>query len=194
MSNAGDGVSAATTLRYYRSTDATISSSDTQVGTDAVGTLAVSGTSVESISLTAPSTAGTYYYGACVDTVAGESSTTNNCSGSVQVTVSEPTPQTSPDLTVTLSITGPSGGIFHVGSSFKFGATVTNLGDAASPATALRFYQSKDAPIRTSDTEVRTVTMEGLASSGSTSKSVDLTAPSYPRDVLLQRVRGRGSG
>ena len=31
--------------------------------------------------------AGTYYYGACVDAVADESDTTNNCSPSVQVTV-----------------------------------------------------------------------------------------------------------
>ena len=31
--------------------------------------------------------AGTYYDGACVDAVAGESDTTNNCSGSVQVVV-----------------------------------------------------------------------------------------------------------
>ena len=30
--------------------------------------------------MTAPSTAGTYYYGACVDAVAGESDTTDNCS------------------------------------------------------------------------------------------------------------------
>ena len=37
----------------------------------------------------APSTPGTYYYGACVDAVTGESDTTNNCSGSVSVTVVE---------------------------------------------------------------------------------------------------------
>ncbi|MCY4486612.1 MAG: hypothetical protein OXF11_05780, partial [Deltaproteobacteria bacterium] len=69
VSNGGAGRSAATTLRYYRSSDATISASDTAVGTDAVGALAASGASVESISLTAPSSVGTYYYGACVDTV-----------------------------------------------------------------------------------------------------------------------------
>ena len=45
VSNAGDGASAATTLRYYQSTDATISSADTEVGTDAVGELAAGGTS-----------------------------------------------------------------------------------------------------------------------------------------------------
>ena len=36
VGNFGDGESVATTLRYYQSTDATISSADTQVGTDAV--------------------------------------------------------------------------------------------------------------------------------------------------------------
>ena len=88
--NAGDGESAATTLRYYRSTDATITTSDTAQGTDAVGVIAagafITGLGID---LSAPSTPGTYYYGACVDAVAGESDTTNNCSGSIAVEVSE---------------------------------------------------------------------------------------------------------
>ena len=86
--NRGTGQAAATTLRYYRSTDATITTGDTEVGTDAVSALAASSTSNQSISLTAPSTAGTYYYGACVETVSGESGTGNNCSTAVRVTVS----------------------------------------------------------------------------------------------------------
>ena len=86
--NRGSDRSAVTTLRYYRSSDMTISMSDTGVGTDAVGGLSASGTNAESIVLTAPSSAGTYYYGACVDTVSGESDTTNNCSDAVRVTVS----------------------------------------------------------------------------------------------------------
>ena len=89
--NEGDGPSAATTLRYYRSPDTTISMGDTQAGTDAVSGLSVSGASDESISLTAPSTAGTYYYGACVDPVSGESDTGNNCSSAVTVTVASST-------------------------------------------------------------------------------------------------------
>ena len=95
--NQGDGSSAATTLRYYRSADSTISSSDTAVGTDPVGGLAASGTSAESTSVTAPSTAGTYYYGACVDSVSGESNTGNNCSSGVAVAVGTPP---APDLVV----------------------------------------------------------------------------------------------
>ena len=51
------------------------------------GGLAAGATNSESINLNAPSTPGAYYYGACVDAVAGESDTTKNCSASVGVTV-----------------------------------------------------------------------------------------------------------
>ena len=86
--NRGDGASAATTLRYYRSADATISTGDAAVGTDAVAGLAAGVSTSESIGLTAPGAAGTYYYGACADAVTGESDSSNNCSGAVRVTVS----------------------------------------------------------------------------------------------------------
>ena len=89
--NQGNGRSASTTLRYYRSLDATISTGDTEVGADTVSDLSASGATDESISLTAPSTAETYYYGACVDPVSGESDTRNNCSRAVTVTVASPT-------------------------------------------------------------------------------------------------------
>ena len=86
--NQGDGPSAATMLRYYRSDDATITSGDEEVGTDAIGVLNPGATSGVLISLTAPVSAGTYYYGACVESVSGESDTDNNCSRAVTVTVS----------------------------------------------------------------------------------------------------------
>ena len=85
--NVGDGASPATTLRYYRSTDATITSGDTSVGTDALSALPPSGLTEASIRLTAPSSDGTYYYGACVDAVSGESRTNNNCSRGRRVIV-----------------------------------------------------------------------------------------------------------
>ena len=83
--NVGDREAAATTLRYYRSNNTTISRSDTLVGTDAVSALSASEASAESIRLTAPSSAVTYYYGACVDPVSGESRIGNNCSQSVRL-------------------------------------------------------------------------------------------------------------
>ena len=193
--NDGDGDATATTLRYYRSTDATISASDTEVGTDAAEALAASGTSAESIDVTAPATAGAYYYGACVDEVTDESDATNNCSSAVSVTVV--VQETQPDLTVTLSITPPSGGIFHVGSSFRFGATVRNAGDGASTATTLRYYQSKDAPIRTPDTEIGTDAVGALAAPGVSAESISLTAPStagtYYYNACVDAVAGESN-
>ena len=90
VTNTGAGPAAATTLRYYRSTDTTITTSDRAEGTDGVATLADSGTSAESISLNAQITPGRYYYGACVDAVPGEINSANNCSAAVTVTVTVP--------------------------------------------------------------------------------------------------------
>ena len=178
VSNNGDGGSAATTLRYYRSTNATISGTDTQVGTDAVGTLAASGTSDESIDLTAPSSPGTYYYGACVNSVTGESDTSNNCSSSVQVDVTEPPPPSTPDLVVgSPSVDDDSP---ETGGSFTLSATVSNDGDGGSAATTLRYYRSADATISGTDTEVGTDAVGSLAASGTSDESIGLTAPSSP--------------
>ena len=174
-SNAGGGESAATTLRYYQSTDATITTSDTEVGTDAVAGLAASGSDSQSVELVAPSAPGTYHYGACVDAVAGESDTTNNCSTAVQVTVPSPD---HPDLVVvspSVSDSNPA-----AGASFTLSATASNAGGGESAATTLRYYQSTDATITTSDTEVGTDAVAGLAASGSDSQSVELVAPSAP--------------
>ena len=174
VENEGAGAAAATTLRYYRSTDATITTSDTEVGTDSVAGLAAAGTSDQSVDLTAPSNPGTYYYGACVDAVTDESDTTNNCSTSVTVTV----PQPKPDLVVGTPSVDDDGPAAE--AAFTLSATVANAGGAAAAATTLRYYRSTDATIATSDTEVGTDSVAGLAAAGTSDQSVDLTAPSSP--------------
>ena len=65
--NQGDEQAAATMLHYYRSNNSTITSSDTEVGTDEIDALDASATSAASIELIAP-TGGApgVYYGACV--------------------------------------------------------------------------------------------------------------------------------
>ena len=152
--------SGSTTLRYYRSTDATVSTSDTQVGTDPVTTLSASRTSAESISLRAPSIAGTYYYGACVESVSDESDTGNNCSSAVTVTVGA---ALAPDLVVdapTVSNSSPT-----AGASFRLNATVRNQGAARSGSTTLRYYRSTDATVSSSDTQVGTDPVSSLSAS-----------------------------
>ena len=171
--NSDIGGSSATTVRFYRSTDATITTSDTELGTASVGALAANGSSYLPIDLTAPSTAGTYYYGACVDTVPGESDTTNNCSRALTVTLDA---TAAPDLIVYRPY--HSAGNLLVGASFTLNATVKNQGSAASGSTTLRYYRSTDDTITTSDTALGTDSVSSIASGGTSAQSIDLTAPS----------------
>ena len=173
--NQGSGRSDSTTLRYYQSTDQTISTADTAVGTDSVFRLNASASGDESISLTAPSTPGTYYYGACVDAVSGESDTANNCSAAVTVTVGA---APAPDLVVdppTVSESAPT-----AGASFTLNATVRNQGNGSSAFTTLRYYRSTDSTITADDTAVGTDSVGGLSAAGSSAESISLTAPSEP--------------
>ena len=177
--NAGEGASAATTLRYYRTPDATITTSDTAVGTDEVAALAASGSSSESVDVTAPATAGTYYYGACADPVTGESDITNNCSSSVPVTVSEP------DLVVAAPTASDS--VPAPGATFTLSVSVESAGDGAAATTTLSIYRSTDATITTSDTLVGTVVAE-LATSETSSQSTRLAAATSPGTYYVGEV------
>ena len=170
--NGGNGDAPATTLRYYRSTDAAITTSDTQVGTDAVAALGASGSASQSVDLTAPSTPGTYYYGACVDAVSGESATANNCSAAVTVATLQP------DLVVGTPAVSESNP--EAGAQFTLSVTVENDGEGQSDATTLRYYSSADSAITASDTPLDTDAVAALAAAGSSKQSVDLTAPATP--------------
>ena len=169
--NRGTSASTATTLRFYRSDDRTISASDTEVGTVAVSALSSAGTSSEIKTFTAPLTAGTYYYGACVDSVSGESDTENNCSRDVRVTVKERVPDLMVESPSVSDTTPASGG------SFVLSATVRNQGTSASTATTLRFYRSDDRTISASDSEVGTVAVSALSIAATSSGEITLAAP-----------------
>ena len=116
--NRGSEQAAATTLRYYRSDDATIDSTDTPVGTAAVNSLVSLADRAYSIDLTAPESTGTYYYGACVESVSGESNTDNNCSSAVTVTVRQ---ASEPDS----GGEGNAGGACFVGQELSPGQSCT---------------------------------------------------------------------
>ena len=173
--NQGSGTSDSTTLRYYQSGDSTITTGDTEVGTDSVSRLDASESGDESARLTAPDAPGTYYYGACVEPVSGESNTQNNCSSAVTVTVgAAPTP----DLVVDRPRVSES--TLEAGASFTLDATVRNQGSGTSDSTTLRYYQSGDSTITTGDTEVGTDSVSRLDASESGDESARLTAPDAP--------------
>ena len=90
LKNQGTAESTATKVRYYRSTNNVISTADTQLGSANRNPLAPNATIRRYLTVTAPTTPGTYYYGVCVDNVTNESDTANNCSTAVNVTVTAP--------------------------------------------------------------------------------------------------------
>ena len=159
--NDGTGTSPATTLRYYQSTDETIEASDTEVGTEAVAELAASASfNGGVVEVTAPSSPGTYYYGVCVDAVAGESDTTNNCSSSgirIEVLARNTAPTGLPSIS----------GTAQVGETLT--ADVSGIADADGLTNAVFSYQwladGADISGATSDTYKLVDDDEGKATS-----------------------------
>ena len=88
--------------------------------------------------MTAP-TPGTYYFGACVDDVAYETKTDNNCSSGVRVTV--------PAADLVVQSPSVDDSTLDGGDSFRLSARVRNSGATDSPSTTLRYYQSDDEEI-----------------------------------------------
>ena len=118
-----------------------------------------------------------------MDAVTGESNTTNNCSGSVQVTVSATL--TGPDLTIYAIVAATSPDGTPPGGTITLNAEVRNGGDESSAATTLRYYQSTDAAITTTDTSVGTDPV-GVLSAGATTSTLEWKEwyrPSWQRYV-----------
>ena len=178
--NQGTGTAAATTLRYYRSSDSTITRGDTSVSTDTddVVSLPASATSPQLSISVVPDESETYYYGACVDSVEGETVTSNNCSTGVRVVVVDfiivlPDP-TVPDLIVNSPSVSKSN--LAVGGTFTLNTTVHNQGTGTAAATTLRYYRSSDSTITRGDTSVSTDTDDvvSLPASATSPQLVDL--------------------
>ena len=181
------GIEQALTVRCYRSEDATIDATDEQVRTFP----GVSGrVRAYLINLTAPTSTGTYYYGVCIDSVAGESNTGNNCSAGVSVT--------SILADLVLESVSVSDSTLTPGQSFTLSATVRNQGLAGAEAASLLFYRSSDRTISTRDTHVGTGAVSALAAAGTHPESIGLTAPStegtYYYGACVESLPGEWEG
>ena len=190
--NSGSGESSKTTLRYYRSTTSTFSTSVMEdpvidvIGLDPLNTERVSHP------LAAPSDPGLYYYRTCVAPASGESDTDNNCSTGVLVTV-EATQQGSPDLVV--EAPSVSKNEIQPGGRFTLFATVRNIGDARAGSAILWYYRSTDSSISAgSDTKVGSDTVNSLQPSRTDGESVGVSAPEAPGEyyygACVVRVTG----
>ena len=182
--NGGDADSTATTLRWRRSTNDIISTSDLQVGTDAVGVIAPFGVMVETITLNAPTAPGTYYYGTTVDSIANESDTSNNASGALTLVVAAAATTThtvnAGDISWAFAV--PQAAVTHVSPSVQLPGTpgtptvtartatsisLSTTSGGGGAATLYRWRYSTNATVSNSDPMVtstgRTVTITGLA-------------------------------
>ena len=152
--NQGKARSSPTVLRYYRSGDTNLDrSTDEPVATDDVDSLEPDEYDTEYSSPKAPSSVGTHYYYACLDTVANESDTGNNCSSSVSVTVA-PRGQRAPDLVPSppvFLVWNPNGRTQSVvsgpvsGSSIILRVDVSNVGNVKSSEPTVRVYRSENS-------------------------------------------------
>lgn len=137
--NRGNSESPATTTRYYRSSDSNITTSDIELENESTRSLAEDEYDEEDKNV-AIGVEGTFWVGACVDAVPGETSTSNNCSNGIQVTVAD----ADVDVELTsVSVTDAS----PYSSFFEINATITNIGEAEVEDGILRYYLSYDQSI-----------------------------------------------
>ena len=87
LENQGTRTAPATTIRYYLSENPVISDVDTEIRAMNVGQLNAGEIIATWALLPAPTSPGVYYYRVCIDAVATESDTSNNCSDALKVTV-----------------------------------------------------------------------------------------------------------
>ncbi len=180
VENQGADSADATTMRYYLSPNAIISTDDTPLGTDAVPSLASGSNLSKSTPLNAPTSAGTYYVGACVESVAGEVTTGNNCSSGVELTV---TGASIPDLSVISPMLDDAS--LTPAQTISISMAVENHGSAVADATILRYFRSADATISGADTLVGTDTVVSLAAGASSLECISVSAPTTEGDYWI---------
>ncbi len=176
--NRGSDLSSSSgTVKYYRSTDSTITTSDTELGSDNFRNyLPINGTSHEEISLTvSPELPGTYYYGACVVVQNDESNTANNCTISpVRVNV------LGSDLSA-INFQVNSGtsrvNVYNTTTRVNLGITVRNSGFGSSLAGVVKYYQSTNSTITTNDLEVARDSFNALAINQNSTLAETIDAP-----------------
>ena len=176
LRNRGTTASAATTARLFQSDDATISTADNELGVTSIGAIAAGAEVPINVSLTLPTNApsGTFYAGACVDAVAGELNTANNCSQALRIVVS--TDSGSPDLIAESA--SPSSQTVAQGNVATADFFLRNGGGGPSSSTTVRVLVSADATISTTDGEIGTHTLSGLEANESYTLTVNWTLPS----------------
>lgn len=176
VENIGDGAAPETTIRYFRSDNASITLSDSEFHSETFSGLADGSNRAQTHTFNAEDEIGTYFVGACLDAVEGESKTSNNCSEGQRIEVIERIQDGQPDLVVeSIQLSDVA---LDARQSFTISATARNQGDDRSSTTTLRYFRSINAVITTGDTEVGSDSLSGLGPGSTVDESLALVAPS----------------
>jgi len=176
-------------VKYYLSSDTTITTADRLLGQRSPPALAAGAANNGSVSLTlgATVTAGTHYLGAIADAtnlVSKKSEINNTAYEADQITIAG----SYKDLTVT-SVDGPAAA--SSGGSITVTDTVKNA-NSASGAFTVTYYLSNDATITSADTKLGTRSVRLLAAGATSTASTALTLASIlVQWHLLFRSRSR---
>jgi subtilase family serine protease len=185
IGNDGTLASGTSTVNYYLSTNNYISTADYRIGTDAVGGLAINGSSLETLNIDVTTVTpaippGTYYIGYLID--ANDDVTENNELDNrhyfsyARVTI--PPPPMVPDLTFRTDSVNING------VNLTIDTDVHNVGISASAATTVSYYLSTNPTISTGDYLLGSTNLGGLNPGDSSYQTltVDVTAvtPAIP--------------
>jgi subtilase family serine protease len=172
VGNSGSGDSRGFSVGFYLSSDSTITTSDTYLGSRYVASLAAGGSSggITTVSLPTSLAPGTYYIGAIADynNVQYESDETNNSMSGNQIVIE------GPDLAMT-AVAGPSEGVNN--GTITITNTVTNNGPAPASSVYITFYLSTDSVITTSDTNLGYRVINSLPGAASSTADTVVTIP-----------------
>lgn len=181
VSNSGTSSAAASTASFYISTDSSVTTADTLLGTASIASIAASSTATGTTSFTIPSTlaAGSYTVGMIQDTgsTVSESNETNNSNQGANADTDTLTVTTEePDLVAT------SFGVTETeivpGSAISISYNIQNSGSSTASASTASFYISTDSTISTTDTLLGTASVPSINSNSSNSGTTSFTVPS----------------
>ncbi len=174
VSNISGSTSTAFTVNFYLSTDNTITSGDTLLGSSNRNALGAGNDDNINVSFNLPGDTGVglYFVGAIIDVSDANNGNNSNFEDETINVQGGPTPA---DL-VLQSVNAPSGP-FEQGQVVTIQNTTTNAGGTSSTPYTITFYASADSTITAGDTEIGSANRQALGPGASHTAPVDVTIP-----------------
>ena len=170
VKNQGSGTAGPSTTSFYLSTNFSLDSTDTFLGSRSVPALGAGLTNAGSTTITIPAGTdlGTYYILVSADdtNAVPESAETNNVSYGIT--------KVGPDLTMS-GLTAPTSAV--AGATISVADTVKNAGGGSSGASTMRIYFSANITFDAADQPLGDRTVPGLAPNATNAGSTSVTIP-----------------